>query len=183
MPFTGQDILNDSEAYIGDSLDKSHAITAINEALSVLGWRAMAFMESPIAADSGQWYALPAGLIAVREVRTADGLLYVGWREMGGKIAFQLAGTYTIIGTRLPTPLQPASELEADLDAALSEDIEAHDAFRPALTHYVQGWFKLQDDDESTDGKRLLSQAEAEFQRTYVLLLRGRRGASQWKVE
>lgn len=172
MAFTVADIKQAVWSYLDESPVDSDIIIAVNEALGTLRDRALSYVETPQEAVVGTWYALPVGLISIAEVAKSTGETYRYWRERGGKITFSDAGTFTIVHTVIPT-----------LVDALTDSVSVHDAFRPAICHYVEGWLKKQDDDESADGLRLLQQAEAEFEAVAISLRGGRRSSRRVRVE
>lgn len=164
MAFTGTNVKTDAWSYLGDAPIDSDVITAINEFIAKLAADSLCYAEADQTAQLNTWYPLPTGCLAITEVATSTGSTYRYWRERGGKVAFADAGTFKIVHQLLPTPI-----------AAIGDTVPLHDAFRPACTHYVEGWLKLQDDDENADGQRLLTMAEVEAKKVADTLRAGRR--------
>ncbi|HHY44815.1 MAG TPA: hypothetical protein GX512_03790 [Firmicutes bacterium] len=164
MAFTVADIKSNIWSYMDEAPKDSDLLTSVNEALLKLGDRALVYAETEQVAEANAWYDLPAGLIGVEAVATSDGSDYRNWRARGGKISFMHSGTYKIVHTVLPARV-----------TSISDTVQVHEAYQPAIIHYAAGWLKMQDDDESTDGKRLLAQAEVEFEQISRMLRRGRR--------
>jgi hypothetical protein len=164
MSFTAADLKSTIWGYMDEAVKDQDLIAALNEALVKLGDRALVYVETAVEATAGSWHSLPADLISIRKIFTSSGAMCRNWRVVGGKITFPYSDTFTITHTVTPSRV-----------TSLTDEIEIHDAFRPAIAHYVEGWLKLQDDDESIDGKRLLAQAEVEFEQISQMLKRGRR--------
>jgi hypothetical protein len=169
---TGTEIKTRAEAYIGETIDDVNALKALNEAIDEIGDLGQVYEQatSALPFTAGAWYNLPARMTSLVEVTDEEGKLYHGWRTRDNLIHFNEDGIYTIHYRKLP-----------DHMTTITDTPKLHPAYHNCLVTYLKGWTKLQDDDESPDGLRLMSKFEQDVLRTYNALRR-RRGPKQIKV-
>jgi len=162
---TGLQIKAAVELYIDDTLESTNVLTAINEAISIIGDMALVFDKVESDYKANMWYPLPAGCTYVDEVNICDGTnsVYTGYRIKGNEILFGSSNRYIINYRRQPRGI-----------ASLNDTPEIHEAYHQPIVTYVKGWVRLVDDEDSNDGLRLMAQWEKDIQRVYNMLKRKR---------
>lgn len=164
---TGTQIKTRVEKYIDDTIEDSDALEAINEALAILGDQGLIYATISFEATAGTWYNLPANCTLVVNVTKLNGNMYYPYSDYfleGNNILFSDTGSYILHYRKIPTPL-----------TTLSETPDVHESFQQCIVTYLKSWFKLRDDDESSDGLRLAQQFERDIQRVFNTLVRNRK--------
>jgi hypothetical protein len=148
---TGLQIKSQTEAFTGEIMDNTEALTGINEGISKMG----PIVEDEVAATdyiSSIWYNLPNNCIKVTEVNPSACLrtVYTGYRTSsnGQQILFADSGSYVIRYNREPNPL-----------AVITDTPEMHVAYHKCLVTYLKGWFKYKeaiDNDEKQEGLKFM---------------------------
>lgn len=163
---TGLEIKAAVDLYLDDTTDSTDALTAINEAISIIGDMALIFdTHSATSYEANVWYNLPESCTYVDEININDGknTIYTGYRIKGNQILFSNAGNYIIHYRRQPNVL-----------TSLSNTPEIHVVYHSALVTYLKAWARLKDDEENIDGQRLITQWEKDIQRAFNTLRRKR---------
>lgn len=165
---TALEIKRAAEAYVDEIIDDDQAITAINRALAEIGDQADLYSHLDVNLQTpGEEVDLPSEAISVYMVESLDryGEPYEDYRQIGHTLFFRDPGRFRIHYRRMPSRL-PANAINARPDIP--------DIFHEALVTYVAAWWKLQDDDESPDGLRLMDEFKQQVLRISSVLRRRR---------
>lgn len=148
---TGSQIKSQAEAFIGEIMDNTEALTGINEGISKMG----PIVEDEVSAKcyaANTWYDLPENCMKVVEVNPEGyyGVICVDYRvsSNGRQIQFFNSGSYIIRYNREPLPLQ-----------AITATPEMHVAYHKCLVTYLKGWYKYKeaiDNDEKQEGLKFM---------------------------
>lgn len=168
---TGVEIKKAAEAYIEDFIDDPDALYFLNRVLNMIGDMALIYetVEGTIE-KAHEWYELPPTVTNVREVETAAGMPYFGFKVRDNLISFDRPGSYRIHYRRLPRPM-----------SGLLEEPEIHPAFHHVMVTGLIALWKLKDDDENPDGLRHLQMFREDAARVAATLSRTR-GPNRVKV-
>lgn len=161
---TGVEIKQAAAAYCAESIDDEHALEAINRAISQLADMALVYdVLTVVDAAANTWCDLPETLVNIVHVEDSEGSAYTGYWQMGGKIKFADAGTYTVHYRRMPQRL-----------TGILGTPETHPIFDDVIVTYVIAWWKLMDDDENPDGLRHMEMFRVQAKEAYTMLRRKR---------
>jgi hypothetical protein len=168
---TGQEIRTAAEQYVGRTVTEAKAVVILNEALDQLMDLGLVYATIEVAATVKQWYDLPDDATFIVNVTNKDGDYYTGWEAIGNQIRFLTAGTFYVMARRLTGHLTTIAEIP-----------EVHPMFHPVLVDYFKGYLKLQVNDESSDGLRLMQRFEERSQRVFNMLRRNTTKNHSWTV-
>ncbi len=163
MSFTGSEIKQLAEEYIGTEMTDEVAVLIINDGLNRLGMLGYVFAEATIEAEKMEWYELPDDRTEVLYV-SEDNKPFYGWEYESGNIRFRKEGTYTVSARRMAEPIEE-----------IDDEIELADVYKSCLVSYYIGFVKLRDDDESPDGYRNMQEFEKYAVKAYQMLVRKRK--------
>ena len=138
---TGREIRNAAEIYVGHELEDDIVLTAINEAVTLIGDFGFVHGTITIESESNEEHYLPSDITNVITVFRGN-QEYEGWRVIGDSIFFGEEGTYTIRARRIPSRL-----------ANLDEELDTNVAYHNAVLRYVRA-FALQASSDDPGDKR-----------------------------
>ena len=158
----------------GDTITDALGLSFINECL-MLDMAKDAHViatQTPIVATADAWYALPADIMEIIEIaRDSDDVPYYGTKYgetyrglfdiRDGNISFAESGTYTIKYFKSTAVL-----------AALANTPAINALLHYPIAFYVAARWKLYDDEDSQDAKRLMSEYQYYKQRALTELQR-----------
>jgi hypothetical protein len=167
---TGTEVIQAVKDYTGVTLDNDKAIRVINEAMGKVSDRGMVYGYIEITAIAMTWYEMPTEATFLWSVQDSAGYLYVNYQAAGLRIRFKDAGTYGLTSRRQPVPLEN-----------IASPLGLHPIFEDCVVTYCRGFAKLEENDESSDGLRLMN----DFKQDVILgfnTLRRNTSPSRWTV-
>lgn len=168
---TGQQIRSAGQTYARRTVSEETAVLILNEALDQLLDLGLIYATVEVSATAKTWYDLPDDATFIVYVTTPKGDYYTGWEAIGNQIRFLTGGNFCITARRLPKHLESIVEIP-----------EVHPMFHTVLVDYFKGYLKLQVNDESPDGLRLMQKFEEKVQRIFNILRRNGTKNHSWTV-
>jgi hypothetical protein len=160
---TVNEIRNEAQLYVDDTIEDADAVAAVNAALSDLGDMALVYDNTEIKVTRPDWEIVDDDKIHVVEVLDSDGKPYTKYQERGENIYIPDLGTYTVWYRRLPKRV-----------STVTETPEIHRLFHECLVTFLEYWWKKKDDDESQDAELLYQKYKADATRAFSSLARRR---------
>jgi len=174
MAMTGKDVQKAAESFIGDSINDSVALAAVNKALRTISDLGLVYDSMTVEVKSrNEWHDLPSYYTSVIKVeREEDGEPYNDCEDMGGRIRFRDPGTYIVYYRKIPRLLE-----------SLSDELVINEGFYNTIENFVIQYALRSKSKEPADkiNTNLLQDFEKELIKTYGYL-RKRRYPKQVKV-
>ncbi len=140
-----------------DSLDGRAFFFAVNEAKMAIGDAAGVYEEVAVTASTAYaWNTLAYDVTSIVGVLTSGGDPYQEWDTRGLRIRMKDAGAYTVVVRKMLTVHDMGTlSTEGNINTALAAATNIHYLFEKAIITYLYAFFKLTDDDASSDGQEL----------------------------
>jgi len=167
----GTEIQTKAERYIDADISDNSILDGIEEFLNWLGNKG--YVEGTILLDVEEdtFYTLPYNIIRITKIEDPEeDEFYYNYIVDGDKIRFGDEGTYRIFAKKHPSI------------SALADSLGLHLMLEGATLKYVKGYCKLEIDDTSQDGARLVTEAKEDATRAYQILKRNQKEPSTVKV-
>jgi hypothetical protein len=153
MSFTGQDLVDLVEIYTNISVDTDNAPKIVSLGLNRLASLGYAFSGENftiVSEDIDTYQSFTDDVLGVVLVLNENDTIYNRWQyKEGSGIKFNDVGEYTIILKKIPSTISD-----------LTTDIGLHDIYKTSLSKHLAGFIKLQLNDTSPDGTRLMREFE-----------------------
>lgn len=153
MPFTGDDLIDVAEIYTNITIDDNDAVLIINQGLNRLATLGYAYSKEDFTiadGDIGSFQSFTDDVIGVVLVLDSNENLYNRWKfNSSNGIEFDDEGDYEVIIKIIPSEIDD-----------VSEDISINDIYKTPLFKYLTAFTKLQRNDTSPDGTRLMQEFE-----------------------
>jgi len=166
----GDQIRNAATQYVGVKCSNDTAIVIINEALALISDQSLISATIEVEAKAETWYKLPNDATSIQHITTPEGNYYKNYKLQGQQIMFLDEGKYELTLRRQPEPIETLAVVP-----------EIHPLFHQSLVTYFKAYLKLQVNDESNDGLRLMGQFEEQVSRAFNILRRNQQPIA-WQV-
>ena len=163
MGFTIESIASEATVISGKPITGKYALRLINEAIIKLAAQfpstATVPKQVPIVANDGNvFYNLPPECIGIKSVYI-NGIPYKYYLVDSGLIRFNNPGSFTVLYTSLPSPLED-----------LADVIPVHDLYKVALPFYVAGMSLIAEDSQDPKAQNILAGYSASVQQAHIHL-------------